>query len=419
MSNYIFTRAENNNEVKQLSKLFNEVFNPEKVGDLAETLTFHFPGMGSRNWFVAKETDTKEIVSGFALIPWQWQFKNVRLKAAEMGIVGTLKEHRGKGLMKRINEQFDNELSNENYDLAVIQGIPGFYHRLGYHYALPMEHHTEVPIFAIRELSNTPIRKAGLKDIPFLLSEGNRSSLKYDITSQRTAKQWQYILTESLSTEYASEVFIVEYKGEQYFLRFLKQGFGEGLIITECSHTMPNDLLEAVFSFLKQQALERNKPYIRLNLPNDHQLVQHAIQYGAVLKPSYAWQIKLVNPVKFISKIGSLLENRIAESVYSGLSGVVTLDCYSFKIHLKWNDGILTKVTGDNQTTDYLMSIPEDLLTPFLLGFRSWQEMQYIRPDIFPADQYLRMDCKKPSEETGQLMDVLFPKLNNWIYGQY
>jgi predicted acetyltransferase len=61
----------------------------------------------------------------FILKRWEWEIEGVRLKVAEMGIVGTQEPHRGKGFMGMLAREFDRTLLDEGWDLAVIQGIPG------------------------------------------------------------------------------------------------------------------------------------------------------------------------------------------------------------------------------------------------------------------------------------------------------
>ena len=129
---YTIRRAESSSDGKRLQTLFAEVFYPEKVGVLAETMFHHLPRMEYKYWFIAEEKQTGSIVSAFALIPWTWEMEEIKLKVAEMGIVGTLKAHRGQGLMRILNKEFDKTLEEEKFDLAVIQGIPGFYHQFGY-----------------------------------------------------------------------------------------------------------------------------------------------------------------------------------------------------------------------------------------------------------------------------------------------
>ena len=108
---YRIRRAESARDARKLHDLFAEVFHPEEVGVLAETMFHHLPRMEYRYWFIAEEVKTERIVSAFALIPWTWEMEGVRLKVAEMGIVGTLKAHRWQGLMRALNTEFDATLS--------------------------------------------------------------------------------------------------------------------------------------------------------------------------------------------------------------------------------------------------------------------------------------------------------------------
>ena len=421
MHDYIFTKAQNESDLQQLVTLFNQIFHPEKAGELASVLTHHLPSMSYRNLYIAKDKSSDEIVSGFVLIPWKWQMQGIDLKVAEMGIVGTAEKHRGKGLFKKTHRLFRQELVSNSYDLSVIQGIPGIYHRLGYHYALPLEHHTELPLYAIADKAmKYSVRLAHEGDVPFLLEEEKKQNNDLFIGVQRSEEHWKYILNEGRQTDCASELYIIEAGTKAYYLRLLHAGFGQGLIVSEAGVDMPVNVLEQALLFLRNEAVKRNKPYIRLNLPDSHCLVQHALNYEARLKPAYAWQIKVVEPKRFISKIGTLFEQRIAASKYKSLSALIRLDFYVSLLNLVFKNGRLLCVNEEcGKTADYVMSIPDDLFAPLVLGHRTWRELQFNRPDLFPADQYLRMKATQPSEVTGDLMDIFFPKLDSRIYCQY
>ena len=168
---YLIRRAKNTNDIKNLSKLFNQVFYPEKVGAFAKTITDYLPKMEIRNWFITEEKALGEIASAFALIPWIWEMQGIKLKVAEMGIVATNEKYRRKGLMRLLNDEFNKSLNNENFDLAVIQGIPGFYNKFGYHYVIPMENHLNIDLNIINQDFNSTeynVRKARISDNTFL-----------------------------------------------------------------------------------------------------------------------------------------------------------------------------------------------------------------------------------------------------------
>ncbi|HAZ27685.1 TPA: hypothetical protein DCY67_03570 [Candidatus Acetothermia bacterium] len=63
----------------------------------------------------------------------------VEILAAELGLVGTLDEWRGRGLQRRMVAYFRERMAERGAVLSIIQGIPGFYRQFGYVYAIPLE----------------------------------------------------------------------------------------------------------------------------------------------------------------------------------------------------------------------------------------------------------------------------------------
>ncbi|MCP4579190.1 MAG: GNAT family N-acetyltransferase, partial [Deltaproteobacteria bacterium] len=172
-AHYLIRNAESIKDADGLHDLYSEVFYPEKVGELARTLFHSLPGMEKAYWFIAEEKKTCKIVSAFALLPWIWQMDGVSLKVAEMGLVATRETHRNKGLMKQLNRAFDRTLRKENFHMAIIQGIPGFYHHFGFYYAVDFENHIDFPFYAVPEIPDAgySIRLGTVEDIDFFMAE--------------------------------------------------------------------------------------------------------------------------------------------------------------------------------------------------------------------------------------------------------
>ncbi len=398
---------------KKLHPLFSKVFYPEEVGLLAETIFHHCPGMENKYWFIAEENKTGQIAAAFALIPWAWEMEGVTLKVAEMGIVGTLEEHRGQGLMRILNKEFDKTLDEEGFDLAVIQGIPGFYHQFGYSYAVPLENHINLPLHVIpeeQEQHGYAFRLAGEEDVPYLMQEDARYRASFSLSSFRGAARWKYLLTESLKTEYGSQYWIMEHKetGERFYFRVPEHGFGTGLIVSEISEGMSFEALRSLFTFCRQQAVERQKAYIRLNLHNNSIAGKMAISMGAKQGAPYAWQIKLPDVTRFLTTIAPLLERRIQASCFKHFSGVFRLNFFKTTLDLIWKNGLLESVGAGKGEGEYTFSLSADLFPALCLGHRAWSELRYIRPDIFPNSAHAAL-----------FIETLFPPKASWIYEQY
>ncbi len=427
-SKYRIRRAESPDDAGKLRDHFDRIFLPEEVGAFAETIFSHFPGMKNERWFIAAEEETGEIASAFALIPWTWEMAGLRLKVAEMGIVGTGEGHRNRGLMRLLNREFDAALAEEEFDLAVVQGIPGFYRRFGYYYSIPLEPHIDIPLHLVPDSTSDgnggayDFRLADTEDAPFLVREDERYRRSNFLSVFRDEEVWKYLLTYCPKIGCGSEFWIMEGREteERYYFRISRQGFGAGLIVSEISEGISDDGLVNLLAFCKKKCAERDKPYIRLNLAIESTAAKTAISFGASVGRPYAWQIKIPYRARFLGRIAPILEARLKESSLAGFTGTLRLDLYREQIDLIWSDGKLESVTsgGENECENTLF-IPEDLFAPLLLGHRTWRELQYTRPDIFPAMLYVGPGVDSASEKTVRLIDALFPAESSWVYEQY
>ncbi|MCG8688450.1 MAG: GNAT family N-acetyltransferase [Desulfobacterales bacterium] len=420
---YIFKHPETTKDRENICTLLNQVFKPEKVGDLAHTFMHHLPGMDDSNWFTMCDPETCDPVAVFALIPWTWEMDGIQLKVAEMGLVGTRQDHRGKGLMKKLNQEFFSRLKEDKYDLSIIQGIPGFYHNLGYHYAIEFESHIDLPLALIPE-ANTfesfSFRRAGLEDIDFLMNQDKHYRQANTFCVSRDSKAWEYLLTHSRDTEYGADFWIMETESTPvFYARVPFQGFGHGLILSEVSHDISHDGFVSLVQFLKTQAIEKGKPHIRVNLHPQSPAAQMAISLGATQTRPYAWQVKIPDQTAFLQRITPILEKRLAQSMFKGFSGQLQLNLYTESIDLEFNHGKISIASGQEDETKKVFCIPKDLFPALVLGYRNWNDLQACRPDIFPANQYLRFKPAVEPDEAGLLIDVLFPSSRSWIYERF
>ncbi len=418
-----FRRAESEEDGQRLNVLFKEVFHPENVASFADAIFHHYPGMEQKYWFIAEEKRTSEIVSAFALIPWTWEIGGIPFKVAEMGIVGTLEKYRNQGMMKRLNLSFDLTLEAEAFDIAVIQGIPGFYDTFGYHFAVEMENHINLPLHIIPdtpENSGYTFRQAEPKDIPFLMEEDRVYRQAYLVSAVRDEPKWMYLLNKSVETEYGSTFHIIEHSGrnEKFYARTPSHGFGKGLIVSEVSEGISHEALTHMLSYCKQKAVEQNKPYIRLNVPHESTAGKTAIHMGAENSSPYAWQTKIPDIPGFLKKLVPILETRMAKSCFNNFSETLRLDFFKTSVDLTWKDGKIASVESDRPgECSNTFNVHPNLAPALCLGYRTWRELQHCRPDIFPASQYVRPTLEP--DKTGLLIDVLFPKGKSWIHEQY
>ena len=423
MDRYVLKRAELQKDAPRLRAFFNAVFAPEDVGNLAENLCRHFPGMEGRFWFLAEDRESGNIAAACALLPWKWQMEGIPLKVGEMGIVGTGEQYRGQGFMRRLRGELMKVVEEEHFDLVVIQGIPGFYDRLGFRYALPLCSHVELPLHAVpSKVSETlGVRSAEIEDIPFLMGEDEIFAAANSISAPRDREHWLYLLTHGQETEYSSEFLIFEHSGkERGYVRISRHGFGEGLIISEASEGISREMGLGILSHCSALAAERQKPYLRLDLHPEAPLSRIALTSGAVAEEPYAWQVHIPDERRLLLRMAPVLEKRLERGMFSGYSGTLRLDFFHRSLDLVWSEGRLCSISpGEDSPCDAHFCVHGELFPALCLGHRSWRELRRNRPDIFPAFSHVGPRTERVGDMTGMIMDELFPPKRSWIYEQY
>lgn len=392
---------------------FNGIIHDEGVAAMARALIFHHPNTRPEHWLFVEDETTGQVVSSLCLIPWTWRYEDVELKAGEMGIVGTLEAYRHRGLVRALVARFDELLREGGYDLSHIQGIPYFYRRFGYEYAIPLEADLRVELHLIPdappdEPPRCSFRQATLDDLPALMRLYADAASDLSISAVRGEASWRYLFGPSRQTEMIAETWLIldEAGRPEGYLRVPQHGFGEGLIVNEVSR-LSSDAALAVLRQLEALAAERNKPYIRLNVPASSTLAQVARYRGAHDAGAYAWQIRLPDVGRLLQKLAPVLERRIAASPFAGLRQNLRLNLYREAFELRFEGGRLTAVESPGFSDRGGVRIPPPLAAPLLLGYRSREELAQAHHDVSVWGEWQH------------LVDVLFPKMASFIYTIY
>lgn len=408
---YIFRRARSSDDAEKLKEHYDGIFLPEKVGEVAVALFNHHPGMGPENWLMIEEAATGAIASACTLIPWVWEFDGVRLVVAEMGLVGTAAPHRGRGLMSELARRFAEEMDRRGCDLGGIEGIPGFYGRFGYHYAVPLENHVTMPLHvcSAMDLGGFALRTATRDDIPFLMAQDDEYRRAYSLASVRDGATWEYIFGSSVQTECARDIRILERDGHPLFsFALMAYGFGAGLIVCEVSEGITFEALCAMLRFLGEEAARRGKPYVRFNLHDESAPARMLIALGASVKPGWAWQVNVPRPDRFLAKIAPVLNRRLAGSPFRGSTVEFGVNLFRATYRLVLEKGEVASVTPHAGECAHAINVSADLFPALALGARDWRELNRVRPEVVPS-----------TDTAALLADVLFPRTRSWMRLSY
>lgn len=395
-------------DVERVAAFSGAVFD-ETVAAMSRTLLLAHPHTRPEGWLFVEDEAAGQIVSSLCLIPWTWRCEGVKLKAGEMGIVGTREGYRHRGLIRALVARFDELLRKGDFDLSPIQGIPYYYRQFGYEYAVPLEADWRVELYQVPDPPpGYSFRQATLNDLPALMAMYNEAATDLSIHAARDEAVWRYLFGPSRETETTAETWLVLDETEQTagYFRVAQHGFGEGLIVNEGSRLSHNAALAAL-SHLKKLAGERQKPYLRLNLSAGSTLVQVARHHGARDTGTYAWQIRLMDVGRLLGKLAPVLERRVAASPFAGLTEKVCLNLYREAFEMRFEAGRLVAVERLGFKGRSGIRFPPALAAPLLLGYRSREELAQTHHDVLVWPEWRH------------LVDVLFPKMQSFIYTNY
>jgi hypothetical protein len=351
-----------------------------------------------------------QVVSSLCLIPWTWRYEGVQIPAGEMGIVGTLESHRQRGLIRAQVAYFERRLAERGCLLSHIQGIPYYYRQFGYEYALPLEGGLRLEF---RDIVGEPdpdytFRRARVEDIPALARLYDQAAEDLAISAVRNQEVWHFLLTQPAGSATESEWWLVERPGGAIagYIAVPERHFGQELVISEVSR-LDFDAATAALHYARELGRERGKPGIRLNLPAGCTLVRLGRSLGAHDLGRYAWQIRLVDTLGLLRALAPVFSRRLAESPFAGLTGDFDLGLYRRTLRMRFQKGDLVAVEELGFTGTGTLTIPPPQLAVLLLGYRTFEQLRQVYPDVGAADG------------RQLLVDTLFPRLESFIYMIY
>lgn len=407
--NLILKSISREDEIDRLAQ-FNATIHGLEDARLTATLIRHHPLTHPDHWLTIEDQTTGQIVSSLCLIPWRWRCEDVELRAGEMGFVGTLPEYRGRGLIRELVSRFKELLHEGEYDLSHIQGIPYFYRQFGYEYAIPLQWGQRVELHQTPPVEDEPFkfRQATSDDIPVLMHLHDEAACDLEISAIRSEEIWRYILRYGPEGDTAREYWLViDQEGRTVgFVGIELFGFTEGLNVCETSR-LSHAASMASLRLFKRLAQQRNKPYIRLNIPGNSVLMQAARACSAHDLGTYAWQIHLPDVPRLLRKLSPVFERRIAASPFAGLTQTVLFNLYREAVELHFETGKLVSIEGAAGLLQDQINVPPMQFIPLVLGYWSREELAAMYPDV------------RVEDGAKHLTDVLFPKVESFIYTAY
>jgi len=403
---YTFSKPGTDEDYETLYKVMDAAFGDEDVRSITRRFVEHHPEMTNEHFFVVKHGD--RAVAGLLLVPQVWRLGEVELKVAEMGCVGTDPEHRRKGVQRILNNEFDKYTRENGFDLCALAGIPYFYRQFGYQYAVELDYSTELKVEELPEM-DTGINVEKFEETHIEVADEilRKTQERYFVRSVRTKGIWRMHQTTGTygGESYEAMVFTRGGKIAGYY-RYVVDEEKKTMNIKELGIS-ENVSVEEIAAAIRRQASEKGLTELKTGLSHMDEFSRYLITRGATTNRPYAWQVKIVDLPGFISKIKPVLEQRIENSEYMGLSRDITINFWKYAVKMKMEEGKIVSIERAFGEKDRTIGLNPYVFMKLALGYKSRMELEKMYPDF------------RVRGDLGGLIDVMFPKQSSYIHYSY
>jgi hypothetical protein len=391
-----------------------------------EDLLDGHPSVAPGDFLVAEDLVTGRAVASLVGLRQDWSLAGVRLPVAQVELVGTAPAHRGNRLTERMFTALHRRYAADGVPVQMIEGIPYFYRRLGYDYALANDGAPALPAAGLPATGHDrpgglTVRAATTADADALADVDRHLADGDALTCPRDAAVWRYEVAGRRPADLSRRVVTVLTDGSEvrgYLVHGARlSGAGE-LAVFAAACTEATDwprAATAMHAHLRDAGQkyatsgERSFTAVRPLLNPDHPLVR--LGPPGVPRRPRGWYVRAEDPAALLVRLRPLLSARWHAAGLRWPEPTMTIDTYGRAARLEFVDGELSTVTAGrgvvSPSTDAAThaAVPPTALLQLLLGHRSLYDVL----DFWP-------DCVLRDRLTEQFLNAAFPTVSVQVW---
>jgi GNAT superfamily N-acetyltransferase len=408
------------------SEVHSETDEPDpKIGVwTSQLLDGTHPVVTRDDFTVVEDTTTGQIVSTLCLIPQTWAYDGIPFGVGRIELVGTHRDYRRRGLIRAQFEVIHERCAELGLPVQGITGIPYYYRRFGYEYALNLLGARGLGTSSLPETpTGTPftLREWKPADLPRLQALHDAFARDKLVTCPRSLEQWRHRFGDTdPDSIYAHWLMVITrqddvigYLTTAAYPWKCKRGLVVDEMVLDVSYPA---VVPWLIPRLRDETAARfpdvdpSVSQIMFYLGRDHPLYPYLRPYRPHKRRPYAWYIRVPDLAGFVRHIAPALERRVASGALAGLTRTLTLNFYTGGLSLDFEEGRLAAVEdlppgmGEGEGD---WAFPPLVFLQLLFGYRSLSELAYAFPDA----------SGKP--EARPILDELFPKRLSWVREMY
>lgn len=199
-SDKYFVRPGRPDDVDAVVSLNESVHPYPGVGSWTRDLFERHPTVQAGDFVIAESRADRRVAAALVAIGQRWMVDGASVPAVQVELVGTDPRDRGHGLTGLLLDAVHRRCRSTETPLQLISGIPYFYRRFGYEYAVRSGDAIDIPAAAVDAASGPSdaellIRPAVVSDALALADVDRAAALLHTVTSPRDERAWRYELT--------------------------------------------------------------------------------------------------------------------------------------------------------------------------------------------------------------------------------
>lgn len=406
---------------------------PEEVMAIwtRDLMSGNHPTTAAEDVLIVEDTETSMIVSSAVLISQTWSYAGIEFDVGRPELVGTHPDYRHRGLVRAQFDVLHAWSAARNQPLQAITGIPWYYRQFGYEMAPALYGGRSGPVTNIptlKEGQDEPfhIRPAAPLDLPFIAATVARGDQRSLLSAVRDAAQWRYELDGYAGAGFAARrLCIIERPSGEPIgclahphilwrtdLDLTTYELQPGVSWWAVTPTVLR-YLKRTGEFLQAQRAadspDTDFDTLVCGLGSDHPAYDIVQDWLPKWNSPYAWYSRVADIPAFLTLIKSVLEQRLAQSIFAGHTGMLKLGFYRDGVLLIFEVGsIVDIVPWTLRDADDVqgpgIDFPDRTFLQLLFGYRSLDELRHAYPDC------------RGSLEARLLTQALFPKQPSTIW---
>jgi ribosomal protein S18 acetylase RimI-like enzyme len=386
----------------------NEAVHPYAgIGAWTRDLFDRHPLVGPGDFLVAEQAGGDGIAAALVGIRQHWSFGGIRLPVVQVELVGTDPGHRGRRLAGRLLNELHARRPDDGTVLQVIEGIPYFYRRFGYEYALNIGGAPDIPAEKIRgprsrDTSRPVIRPATSSDAPALARVDQAVARRDVLACPRDERAWIHEISGHRHDSLARRGVMAVVGASGEIAGYLVHGHRPGtdgslpVLAAACADqgAWPQVAPEMLrhLSETGAAAADTRHPFtsLRLRLPASHPLTRSAPS-GTPRRPR-AWYARTGDPTALLNRWLPVLARRWRHHDLRWPEDTMVIDTYHQNIRLRFDNGEPVAAHAEPRGTEQSdapaahAAIPPAALLQMLLGHRPLPELRDAWPDLVVRD---------------------------------